>query len=258
MSDTSGANPPEDVFEHPTPTSRRPLPRRALLTGAAAAVGLAVGAGGVQLGHALSSGTTTVPGVGLASPGEELMTEHGVLKRILLAYDAVIERLGTSQRIDTGVVTDAAQIVNDYIEGFHEGLEEAYVFPQVAAADDSLAPLVRTLLVQHDRGRHLTARVLAAAAGDLTQSARRTSLRSDLAAFVRMYEPHEAREDTVIYPALRRAQSERTIGLLAERFADLQNKQYGDNALDQMLSRIVGIEQKLGIDDLESFTPSVR
>lgn len=238
--------------------SRRPLPRRALLTGAAAVVGVAVGAGGVQLGHTLTSGTTKTPGAGLASPGEELMIEHGVLKRILLAYDVVIDRLGTTKRVDSGVVVDAAQIVNDYIEGFHEGLEEAYVFPQVAAADDTLAPLVRTLLVQHDRGRHLTARVLAAAAGDLTQAARRTSMRSDLVAFVRMYAPHEAREDTVIYPALRRALSDRAIGLLAERFADLQNTQYGDDALDRMLSRIEGIEQTLGIDDLDSFTPSVR
>ena len=55
-----------------------------------------------------------------------------------------------------GVVTDSAQLISDYIESFHEGLEEAYVLPRVAATQ---AGLVRTLLIQHDRGRHLTAAI---------------------------------------------------------------------------------------------------
>ena len=43
----------------------------------------------------------------------------------------------------SGAVTDSAQIVLDYVEDFHEGFEEAYVFPRVRAAQDAL---VRTLL----------------------------------------------------------------------------------------------------------------
>jgi hypothetical protein len=70
-----------------------------------------------------------------------------------------------------------------------------------------------------------------------------------------MYEPHEAWEDTVVYPALRDALSQAQLDLLAERFADLETKQYGDAALRQMLDRVAGVEQQLGIADLGAFTP---
>ncbi|HZY77764.1 MAG TPA: hemerythrin domain-containing protein [Jatrophihabitantaceae bacterium] len=223
--------------------------RRGLLVGGA---GLLVGAGATELGERLgSSSPSAEPHV--PSPGEELMVEHGVLKRVLLAYRAMSARLADGRPVPSGVVTDAAQIVSSYVESFHEGLEEAYVFPRVQDAEPEL---VRTLLVQHDRGRHLTAAILAAAGTGLHTAAARAALRTDLDAFVRMYEPHEAWEDTVVYPALRAATPQRTLDELAERFADLSDKQFGDHALRQILDRVAGVEQQLGIGDLASFTPA--
>ena len=228
--------------------SGRPLSRRGLIAGG---VGLVVGAGATELGDRLSA-TNPPAEPHVPSPGEELMVEHGVLKRLLLAYRALSERLADGRTVPAGTIVDAAQIVSSYVESFHEGLEEAYVFPRV---QDSQAALVRTLLIQHDRGRHLTAKISAAAAGTLSTAAQRSDLRGMLDAFVRMYEPHEAWEDTVIYPALRTATSQRTLDELAERFAQLENQQFGDAALQQILDRVGGIEQQLGIHDLASFTP---
>lgn len=224
------------------------LSRRSLLTGLG---GLVLGAGGAEAGNRLTA--PDGPGVGphVASPGEELMTEHGVLKRVLLAYRAIAEQLGQGRAVPAETVTDAAQIIAGYVESFHEGLEEGYVFPRVASQQ---AELVRTLLVQHDRGRHLTATILAAAPHAASARAR-AGLRAALTAFVRMYAPHEAWEDTVIYPALRSVTPQRTLDRLAERFADLENAQFGDDALGQMLHRLAGVEQQLGIGDLATFTP---
>jgi len=223
--------------------------RRGLLVGGA---GLLVGAGATELGDRLSSSSPPAePHV--PSPGEELMVEHGVLKRVLLAYRAMSARLADGRPLPSGVVTDAAQIVSSYVESFHEGLEEAYVFPRVQDAEPEL---VRTLLVQHDRGRHLTAAILTAAGSGFGTAAARSALRADLDAFVRMYEPHEAWEDTVVYPALRAATPQRTLDELAERFANLENKQFGDQALQQILDRVGGVEQQLGIHDLATFTPA--
>lgn len=222
--------------------------RRDLLGGAAGLVlGGAAGAGVT----AAASGDTPPDPSRLPSANEELMTEHGVLKRVLLCYRATVERLDAGRPVPAGVVADSAQIVLDYIENFHEGLEEAYVFPRVR---DTQNILVRTLLVQHDRGRHLTARLLAAAP-DLDSASARRQVRADLAAFVRMYEPHEAFEDTVIYPALRAALRPAQLTELAERFHDLADTEFGDAALRQALGRVTGVEQQLGIDDLATFTP---
>ena len=226
------------------------LSRRGVIAGAA---GLAIGAGAGAVGTVQ---LLTGPGDDIdarpPAPGEELMTEHGVLKRLLLVYRAGAEQLATGVSPPVGAVVDAAQVIRDYVESFHEGLEEAYVFPRVR---DAHPDLVRTLLVQHGRGRRLTTDIATAGALDLTRPEARTALRTWLEQFVRMYEPHEAWEDTVIYPALRASTSQRELDLLAERFAELEQSHYGDAALEQMLDRVGGLEEQLGIGDLSAFTP---
>jgi hemerythrin-like domain-containing protein len=230
-------------------SATRRVNRRTLL---ATTSGVLVGAAATETANLLSGGqSTSAPHV--ASPGEELMTEHGVLKRVLLAYNAISAQLAAGKTPPDGVVTDAAQIISDYIESFHEGLEEAYVFPRLQRAGQHVE-LIRTLLVQHDRGRHVTAAILAAA-DDLRFERTRAAVRTYIEQFVRMYAAHEAWEDTVVFPALRAVTAERTLQLLAERFADEENAQYGDHALARILGRVEGIEQQLGIDDLAALTP---
>jgi hemerythrin-like domain-containing protein len=217
----------------------------------AGAGGVVLGAGAAELANVLTRHHSH-PELHLASPGEELMVEHGVLKRVLLCYRALADQLVAGQTPPQGAVADAAQIIADYVESFHEGLEEAYVFPRVRADQPTL---VSTLLVQHDRGRHLTAAILTAAGTALNTPAPRNGLLTYLNQFVRMYEPHEAWEDTVIYPTLRAVTAQSTLDLLSERFADLENTQFGDTALNQILDRVAGVEEQLGIGQLASFTP---
>lgn len=227
---------------------RRALSRRALITGAA---GLVVGAGAVGAVDRLGHPGEDMDARRAPSPGEELMTEHGLLTRLLVAYRTAADRLAAPGAVPLAAVSDAAGVIRDYVESYHEGLEEAYVFPHVRHDHPDL---VRTLLVQHDRGRHLTASIAAAGDLDLNDPAARESLRSQLLQFATMYEPHESREDTVIYPALRDALSQRQLDLLAEQFVDLERQQYGGSALAQFLDRVMTIETQLGIDDLATFT----
>jgi hypothetical protein len=76
-----------------------------------------------------------------------------------------------------------------------------------------------------------------------------------MAAFVRMYEPHEAREDTVIFPAFRQAIPAQELADLGKHFADLERQQFGHDEFGPMVARVAGIEQHLGIYDLGQFTP---
>lgn len=228
----------------------RRLTRRALLVGGS---GLLVGAAATEGANLAVGGPA--PSKDL-TPGEDLMREHGVLKRILLAYRNVLERQAEHTQVPTAPVHDGATIIHDYIEGFHEGLEEAYVFPPLRAAGQ-LVQTVDTLLVQHARGRRLTQRVL-----DTTSTATLTptasaQLGSDLTAFLRMYEPHEAREDTVVFPALRQLLSARELRSMADTFVAEAAKQFGPDAFTAMVDRVAGIERTLGIGDLGQFTPTV-
>lgn len=244
--------PPPDRDQRPeqvrSVSRRAPISRRGLLLSGS---GLLVGAAATEVGDLLAAGSHP-PAQRPPTPGEDLMSEHGILKRLLLAYQAAADQLTAGATPPVEAISDAAQVIADFIEGFHEGLEEAYIFPRVRPRQQQL---VQILLTQHDRGRHLTAAISAAAAANLTEAAVRADLRRYLMLFIRMYAPHEAWEDTVIFPTLRQVTPQHVLDQLAERFADLQSAQYGDNALQQMLQRVQGIEQQLGIEDLATFTP---
>ena len=165
-------------------------------------------------------------------------------------------QIEASHPVTAADLHDAALIIHDYIEGFHEGLEEGSVFPRLRQAC-VLTATVTTLLVQHARGRVLTQFILTHATQGMANAATRTQLAAAMQDFVRMYEPHEAREDTVVFPAFRQVVPAREFAELGQQFADLEQQQFGGNEFTAMVSRVASIEQNLGIYDLNQFTPQV-
>jgi len=237
----------------------RPARRAILLSGA----GLAAVGGGLASGFGVARATDDsqpspqlLRALEVPPPGEDLMAEHGLLIRILLIYREVITTAAADHPLQAAHLHDAAVIIHDYIEAFHEELEEAYVFPRLQKAGQ-LTDTVSTLLLQHARGRELTQLILAdtGSTGSLRTAVTAPVTRA-MAAFVRMYEPHEAREDTVVYPAFRALLPAGEIAELGERFADLQRQQFGPDGFAAMVSRVAQIEQALGIYDLAQFTPA--
>jgi hemerythrin-like domain-containing protein len=73
--------------------------------------------------------------------------------------------------------------------------------------------------------------------------------------FIRMYHPHEAREDTVLFPALRQIVSKQEFAALGEDFEKKEHQRFGEEGFEKMVDRVAGIEKTLGIYDLAQFTP---
>ena len=192
------------------------------------------------------------------SPAEDLMREHGVLKRVLLVYGEAIRRLDAREELPPEPVADAAKLIRSFIEDYHEKLEEDFLFPRFRKAG-KLVDLVDVLLAQHRAGRALTettTRLASAAA--MRDSANRLELKNSMAVFVRMYAPHEAREDTVLFPAFRKVVSAGEYDALGEDFEKKEHELFGSDGFEKMVDRVAGIEKKLGIYDLASFTPKAR
>jgi hemerythrin-like domain-containing protein len=183
------------------------------------------------------------------STNEDLMREHGVLNRVLLIYDEGIRRLHGNEKFDTGVITKSAQLIKRFIEDYHEKLEENHLFPRFEKAG-KLVDLVKTLRAQHAAGRNVTDSILASVkAGDLQATS------TSLAAFVRMYRPHEAREDTVLFPALHDIVSRHEYDALGEQFEAIERKTFGGDGFDMAVDQVTALEKQLGIYDLAQFTP---
>jgi hemerythrin-like domain-containing protein len=243
----------------------RPGRRAVLLSGGGLIAGAAAASAGwasseptaVSADSALSKASASAPDLAVIPPDDDLMREHGVLKRVLLCYREMIGRVQADGPLNTQDVHDAALIIHDYIEGFHEGLEEGYVFPRLLRAGQ-LVGTISTLLVQHARGRVITQFILGQAnAKGSANAGTRARLAAAMQAFDRMYEPHEAREDTAVFPAFRQVIPAEDLSDLGQQFADLERQQFGTDEFAAMVARVAGIEQDLGIYDLSQFTPQV-
>ena len=188
-------------------------------------------------------------------PTEDLMREHGVLRRILLVYGEVIRRVDAKQEIKPEWVSASATIIREFIEDYHERDEEQFIFPRLQKAG-KLTDLVAVLLAQHQAGRRVTADVLKLATpAALKGDASRKELADKLRAFIRMYEPHAAREDTVLFPTFRALLSERELKKLMDLFED-KEKALPHGGFEKMVDEVAKIEQSLGIYDLAKFTPA--
>ena len=187
------------------------------------------------------------------STNEDLMREHGILKRVLLIYDEVIRRIDTRQDFPPQTVTDSANIIRRFIEDYHEKLEEEHLFPRFRKAH-KLVDLVDVLYEQHQAGRRVTDRVLSTVASLKTADDRKR-LSDDLRSFIRMYAPHESREDTVLFPALHEIVSRQEYEALGKQFDEIEHKTFGGDGFDIYLDKVAGIEKQLGIYDLAQFTP---
>jgi hemerythrin-like domain-containing protein len=191
------------------------------------------------------------------SPPEDLMREHGVLKRILLVYGEALRRMDANQELPPEPIQESAKIIRSFVEDYHEKLEEDYLFPRFKKAN-KLVDLVDVLVQQHQGGRRLTDITIQFARNQsLKNPDDRRKLADSMRQFIRMYNPHEAREDTVLFPAFRGIVSAHEFDSLGEDFEKKEDELFGDDGFFKVVDRVAGIEKKLGIYELSQFTPNV-
>lgn len=191
------------------------------------------------------------------SPAEDLMREHGVLNRVLLIYEEAIRRLKVKENFDPDVLAGSAKLIRNFVEDYHEKLEEDFLFPRFEKAG-KLVDLAGVLRAQHGAGRRLTDQIRALATLQaLKNSKSRGQLSESLQLFVRMYRPHEAREDTVLFPALRTIVSANEYDSLGEEFEDKEHELFGEDGFEKIVEEVGKLERAFGIYDLAKFTPGV-
>ena len=229
------------------------LDRRRLvgLTTAAAGGGLIALAGGIAGGTAASA-TRELP----LSPPEDLMREHGLLNRVLLVYREAIRRIKKGEPVPHKEIGTAAGVIRELIHDHHEHVEERHLFSALLRAGRHTAT-IDVLLTQHAAGRALTGELLPL---DNTPARKigardRQKIVDTMSAFIRMYQPHEAREDTEIFPTFRAITPPREFYELSEELREQEFRRFGPMGYARFVSRVADVEKSLGIHDLAQFTP---
>lgn len=187
-------------------------------------------------------------------PTEDLMREHGILRRILLIYEAGARRLGQGEDMESAVFVQAAETMRDFIHDYHEKLEEDQLFPRFKKAG-RLVPLVDVLITQHAAGRKLTDQILQIAPTARTDSGRRKTMIDAMQATIVLYGPHAAREDTDVFTTVRSLVTPNEFDALGETFENEEKARFGADGFERMAKKVAAIEKRIGIDDLSKYTP---
>ena len=186
---------------------------------------------------------------------EDLMREHGVLRRALLVYTAAATKLHSNpSSIPPDALQKTAKLFRAFGEEYHEKkLEEAYIFPAVKQAGGEAAIYPDILVTQHNRGREITDYII-----NVTQNAKLGGNAEDLAkaldAFVLMYRNHAAREDTIIFPAWKQTLTDKQLDEMNDKFEDIEHEQFGEDGFEDAVKQISAIESSLGLADITQFT----
>jgi hemerythrin-like domain-containing protein len=186
---------------------------------------------------------------------EDLMREHGVLRRALLVYSEAAAKLrSTPSAVSPDALQKTAKLFRAFGEEYHERkLEEAYIFPAVKKAGGQAAGYADILVVQHNRGREITDYILAVTRG-ARLAGNAAQLAGALDALVRMYRAHASREDTIVFPAWKQTLTVEQLDEMNDKFEDIEHEQFGEDGFEDAVKQIAGIESELGLADLAGFT----
>lgn len=187
---------------------------------------------------------------------EDLMREHGVLRRALLVYSAAAMKLRTNaSSIPPDALQKTAKLFRAFGEEYHEKkLEEAYIFPAVRKVGGEAATYPDILVAQHNRGREITDYIISVTQGVKLGTSNAEVLAKSLEAFVLMYRNHAAREDTIIFPAWKQTMTGKQLDEMNDKFEDIEHEQFGEDGFDNAVKQISAIERSLGLADISQFT----
>jgi hemerythrin-like domain-containing protein len=183
------------------------------------------------------------------SATEDLMREHGVIRRVLVVYRESSARLRAKPAsVAPDALQKAAKLIRTFGEDYHEKqLEEMHIFPALMKAASPLTSTVSTLIAQHQRGREATEYILAVTRKAIG-SAGAEPLARTLDAFARMYEEHTAIEDTIVFPAWKKVLTPKKLDEMGDRFEDIEHKTFGRDGFEDAVDQVGAIEKALGIE----------
>ena len=187
---------------------------------------------------------------------EDLMREHGVLRRALFVYSEAAAKLRSEPSVVVpGAIYKTAKLFRAFGEEYHEKkLEEAYIFPAVKKTGGEAASYPDILIAQHNRGRQITDYILAITGKEKFGIGDDERLAIAMESLVRMYRPHAAREDTVVFPAWKQTLTAKQLDEMNDKFEGIEHQQFGEDGFENAVRQIADIESELGLAGLLQFT----
>lgn len=208
-----------------------------------------------QEGRKAESGKSEREKGGEVTATEDLMREHGILRRALIIYSEAAVRLRSNpSSLEPDALQKTAKLFRAFGEEYHERkLEEAFIFPAVKKSGGPAAAYADILIAQHQRGREITDYIIGVTNARLS-AGNAGQLATALDSLVRMYRSHAAREDTIVFPAWKETLTAKQLDEMNDKFEDIEHEQFGEDGFEDAVKQIGEIETTLSLADLSKFT----
>lgn len=185
------------------------------------------------------------------TPTEDLMREHSLLNRIMLIYENILFKIDSNINFDLQLVFDSATIVKEFIQEYHEPLEEKYIFAFLVERNLHVE-LISELIKQHRLSGVITEKIF-----KYVRLAELPKLSKYIKLFIYMYRAHESREETIIFNEFRKIAGVKLMKEIGEEFEKSEHELFGADGYEGILNKVIKIEIKLDIYNLNTYTPIV-
>lgn len=159
-------------------------------------------------------------------PTFDLMREHAVVSRICLIYERMTPEMLKKYYKTFKILP---RIMRDFIENYHEKMEEKYIFPYIVKEKK----LVSILIEQHKQSRVMTKKILSEPTVELLRS------------FSDMYRWHASMEDSVIFEEFKSVVPIEEQKKIAEIFEKSEKSKFGPHSIKKFMKMIDKVESKL-------------
>lgn len=186
----------------------------------------------------------------------EIAREHMITDRLLLICEAFAGRLENGAQPAAGTLQQAAELIRGFLEDRQEMQEEKYIFP-VFRRNGVGTEVIRVLVEQHLAGRKLMDGIYMKLREE-PSAAGSAAIAASLRAFVRMYRPHLACENTAVLPEFRDLVASKEYPAMETDFRADESRRLKEKGVETVMDIIAGLENYLGISDISIFTPAVN
>lgn len=191
----------------------------------------------------------------MVSPTEMLSRDHALMERLMISIESMIARIASGEKMDLRPINMAATMLKEVGSNHHMVDEERLIFPKIETSGRH-NDLLRTLRLQHDKGRAIIDRIIdQTTAGSVDTAGEMNEIVRLCISFIIMYRSHAAIEETVLFPALYDFTSNDEIMnieaiMRGEEKGLMENKRF-----HKMMDSLAAIEAVAGTADINRFTP---
>jgi hemerythrin-like domain-containing protein len=187
---------------------------------------------------------------------EILAHQHGVICRAVAILEEIKGGMDAWMDLPPEIIGGTVEIVRLFVIAHHQQMEEKHIYPVFDVAG-TMSGLVGVLREQHAAASQLVEILRGLYRGfSVKDLEKRRAMGSAIHLFSRMYRAHASREDTALFPLLRRMMTPKAYAELSSGIQRAEVEFLGQNGFDETIRKLTDYENILGIGDLASFTPN--